>query len=180
MGGDVGVESEPGNGSTFWFTMRLEPSGSRRTEKEAAPKALAPSQVTGRALVAEDNLINQKVARHLLERMGCRVDTVANGREAVDAMRRARYDLVLMDCQMPELDGYAAAREIRKSEAPVGRSTPIIALTANAQQGDREQCIAARDERLPLEAHSRRGTDRHRQHLAREKPGSFSGIGEGR
>jgi PAS domain S-box-containing protein len=143
MGGEVGVESEPGNGSTFWFTTRLEPSGSRRAEKESASREVAPSQVTGRVLVAEDNLTNQKVARLLLERLGCRVDTVANGREAVDAMRRARYDLVLMDCQMPELDGYAATREIRKNEASMGRSTPIIALTANAQHGDREQCIAA-------------------------------------
>jgi PAS domain S-box-containing protein len=143
MGGEVGVDSEPGNGSTFWFTTRLEPSGTRHAEKESEPREVAPSQVTGRVLVAEDNLTNQKVARLLLERLGCRVDTVANGREAVDAMRRARYDLVLMDCQMPELDGYAATREIRRSEASMGRSTPIIALTANAQQGDREQCIAA-------------------------------------
>jgi PAS domain S-box-containing protein len=145
MGGEVGVESEPGNGSSFWFTTRLEPSGRHRApETELAPnQSVAAAQATGRVLVAEDNLTNQKVARLLLERLGCRVDTVANGREAVEAMRRARYDLVLMDCQMPELDGYAATREIRKSEASTGRSTPIIALTANAQQSDREQCIAA-------------------------------------
>ena len=144
MGGDVGVESAPGNGSTFWFTTRWEPGAADHPQEESAPAqfpAFAP--MTRRVLVAEDNLTNQKVARLLLERLGCHVDTVANGREAVDAVLRASYDLVLMDCQMPEMDGYRATREIRKIESSTGRSTPIIALTANAQTGNREQCTAA-------------------------------------
>ena len=98
---------------------------------------------TGHVLIAEDNLTNQKVARLLLERLGCRVDAAANGLEAVAATRRAQYDLVLMDCEMPELDGYGATQAIRDEEAGSGRFTPIVALTANAQQGESDRCLAA-------------------------------------
>ena len=111
--------------------------------KETVNRRRPISNSLGHVLVAEDNLTNQKVAKLLLERMGCRVDVVANGREAVQAVVRGRYDLVLMDCQMPELDGYEATRAIRTAEAATGRNTPIVALTASAQQGENEICLAA-------------------------------------
>ncbi len=96
-----------------------------------------------RVLLAEDNPINRKVALRMLERWDCAVETVENGREAVEAIQRERYDVVLMDCQMPEMDGFEATDAIREWEKQSGIHVPIIALTANAMSGDRERCIAA-------------------------------------
>jgi len=90
-------------------------------------------------LVAEDNIVNQKVASRLLEKLGCHVGVVANGREAVEMTSKFPYALILMDCQMPEMDGFEATQAIRQMET----YTPIIALTANAMQGDRERCLRA-------------------------------------
>ena len=104
------------------------------SESQAGPKP--------RLLLAEDNPVNQKVACKMLEKLGYRVDVAGNGQEAVAAHERSRYPLILMDCQMPEVDGFEATALIRKME---GRSahTPIVAMTANAMQGDRERCLAA-------------------------------------
>jgi CheY-like chemotaxis protein len=94
-----------------------------------------------RVLVCEDNAVNQKLAARMLEKMGCRIDVAANGKEAVSMALAMPYDLVLMDCQMPEMDGYQATQEIRIRMGE--RHVPILAMTANAMQGDRDKCIAA-------------------------------------
>ena len=104
--------------------------------------AKKPTQINARILVAEDNIVNQKVTLLQLLRLGCKADTVANGAEAVVAVETIPYDLVLMDCQMPEMDGFEATRTIRGSLAP-HRAIPIVAMTANALAGDRERCLDA-------------------------------------
>src|SRR5437762_5005428 len=93
-------------------------------------------------LIAEDNLINQKVIERMVQKLGYRADLVANGREALDALSCRPYGLIFMDCQMPEMDGFEACREIRSRDLPIAR-IPIIAITANAMKGDRERCLAA-------------------------------------
>ena len=109
---------------------------------KAPPPPSAGNRVGWRLLLVEDNSINQRVALAILSRLGYRADAVANGREAVTALCRAPYDLVLMDCQMPEMDGYEATRAVRASGSPVlNPAIPIIAMTANAMQGDRERCL---------------------------------------
>jgi len=116
-------------------------------QKPESPRATVPSATSvppGRILVVEDNPTNQLVAARILEKLGCRADVAGNGREALTALRRIPYDLVLMDCQMPEMDGFEAARRIRRGEAGAERArTPVIAMTARAMQGDREECIEA-------------------------------------
>ena len=114
----------------------------RRPDGVEAVTGPALSGVDADVLLAEDNLTNRKVALMMLRRLGCRTDVVANGADALAAVRKKRYDLVLMDCQMPVMDGWAAAAAIREGEGD-GYHTPIIALTANALSGDRERCLEA-------------------------------------
>ena len=113
------------------------PLVTRHTIKEARARARP------RILVADDNETNQMVAVQMLRRLGCQSEVAANGLEAVDALKRIPFDVVLMDCQMPELDGYGATQAIRRAEAATGRHVPIIAMTANALRGDREKCLEA-------------------------------------
>jgi len=104
--------------------------------------ASAAASFQARVLCADDNKINQRLARHLLEKLGCEVDIASNGREAIDLAERVAYDLIFMDCLMPDLDGFEATKEIRRREPEAARC-PIIALTANAMRGDRERCLEA-------------------------------------
>jgi len=144
MGGEAGVESSAGVGSTFWFTACFEVAGERGAQVADAVSlpAVVPSKAGKRILLAEDNVVNEKVATRFLEKLGYVVHAVPNGREAVDAWARGGYDLVLMDCQMPVLDGYAATREIRARENG-GSRIPIVALTANAMKKDELECRQA-------------------------------------
>ena len=109
----------------------------------AGPGNETPAQLSARVLVVEDNVVNQRVAVRLLEKLGCRVDVAANGLEAVELLAELAYDAVFMDCQMPEMDGFQATTIVRQREASSGHHVPIIAMTANAMQGDRERCLAA-------------------------------------
>ncbi|HEU0122588.1 MAG TPA: response regulator [Bryobacteraceae bacterium] len=115
---------------------------------EIAPQDVAQDLPTldraqrGRVLVVEDNMVNQRVAQVMLERLGVAVDLASNGFDAIEALRREKFDLVLMDCQMPELDGLSATRQIRSAEPP-GRHIPIVALTANALESERQACMEA-------------------------------------
>ncbi|MFM8799016.1 MAG: response regulator, partial [Tagaea sp.] len=128
-------------GTPFPWRLPIGPAGPRPTEGPAAAAARAPARPLD-LLVAEDNEINRMVARGFLERMGHRVVFAADGREAIELARGKRYDAILMDAQMPGIDGVEATRRIRALPEPF-RSVPIVALTANAMRGDREAYLAA-------------------------------------
>jgi CheY-like chemotaxis protein/nitrogen-specific signal transduction histidine kinase len=160
MGGDIGVESKIDRGSKFWFEIEMElaelpaiTAGVLSHSQTGNPVAAHPDSGASpadrplRILVVEDNDINRRLAMFVLEKLGFRADFAGNGMEAVEAWERFGHDVIFMDCQMPEMDGFEATREIRKREAmrndPDAKRVQVIALTANALKGDRERCLSA-------------------------------------
>jgi two-component system, sensor histidine kinase len=172
MGGSIGVESQEGHGSTFWFDVRCVPcavpaSNASLNSKDATPHqdqsvpstavhadspcdpdspgSLAPCGPTGPGLIliVDDNGLNRKLLGLQVRRLGFEIDMAENGREALLALERRPYCVVLMDCSMPVMDGYEATRAIRESEMGSNRHLPVIAVTAHALAGDRERCLAA-------------------------------------
>ena len=144
MGGEIVCDSMPEVGSTFSFTAKVcRPAPSELPRQaEAAPAATARPRPGTRVLVVEDSPTNLELAVIMLEKLDCRVATATNGLEAVKAVGEGRFDLVLMDLQMPEMDGFEATAKIRALQAPI-RDVPIVALTANAMKGDRQRCLDA-------------------------------------
>jgi CheY-like chemotaxis protein/HPt (histidine-containing phosphotransfer) domain-containing protein len=130
---------------TAWAALTRLPA---QPEPARAPAAGSergtgrPREQPARVLIVEDNWVNQQVAMGTLAKLGCQVDVAGGGREALERLRAAAYDLVFMDCEMPEMDGYATTAEIRRLEGPA-RRIPIVAMTAHAMEGDRERCLAA-------------------------------------
>jgi PAS domain S-box-containing protein len=141
--GRIGVQSTLGVGSTFWFEIFMPLGLESSVMRSASSPSIQSSQKKFRILVAEDNSVNQTIAVRMLQKLGYYADVAANGHEALDALRNAPYDLVLMDCQMPECDGYEATRLIRQSTSLECRDITILAMTANAMSGDTEKCLAA-------------------------------------
>jgi signal transduction histidine kinase/CheY-like chemotaxis protein len=158
MGGTIGVHSEPGIGSTFWFTLPI--GVEQQTHSETIAPASVPLLVAAvaeplgppptpalhrpcRLLLVEDNFVNQRVAVYMLTKLGAQVDVAKHGREAIEMLGKCAYDLVLMDCQMPEMDGFEATRIIRDPASSVlDHGIPVVAMTANAFPEDRAHALA--------------------------------------
>jgi signal transduction histidine kinase/CheY-like chemotaxis protein len=151
MGGTIGVISQPGVGSTFWFMLPLVAADARAAPENVAAQEPVPRQPVvhepeegGRLLLVEDNFVNQRVAVYMLNKLGYRVDVAQHGREALEMLGKCGYELVLMDCQMPEMDGFEATRIIRdRNSAVLDHDVPVIAMTANAFPEDRARALAS-------------------------------------
>ncbi len=148
MGGNIWVESESGQGSTFHFKLRfglqkIPAAAPLPADRPAPPQVPAADHRRFKVLLAEDNLVNQKVAVRFLEKRGHTVVLAGSGEKALDAWRKQAFDIILMDVQMPEMDGFEATSRIREQEKSTRQHIPIIALTAHAMVGDRERCLAA-------------------------------------
>ncbi len=182
MGGVIGLQSAPGQGSCFWFEAPFGTGAPTAENPIPEPPVSEAAAVPGRlpdlrVLVVEDNLVNQQVITMQLHKLGCATHVVGNGVEALEAVKQRTYDVVLMDCQMPEMDGYEATRRIRAT--PQLRHLPIIAMTASAMADDRERCLTAgMDDYLSKPAHEaelwavlqRVAKARGQQHGALAKP----------
>ena len=151
MGGQIGLTASPAraarSGSPPSFRSQTLSRACSRSDTAPEPIAVQPALTRSRGqrprvLVAEDNPVNQRVAVRLLEHLGIRADVASDGNEVIESLARQSYALVLMDCQMPELDGFEATARIRAGET-AGGHIPIIAMTASAMRGDRERCLAA-------------------------------------
>ncbi len=142
MGGQIGIDSEPGRGTNVWFTIALR-HGSFRPVGPAPTSALSPrANRSRRILLAEDNLVNQRLGARLIEKLGYEVDVVPTGTAVLEAVQKADYGLILMDCEMPEMDGYEATRRLR-AEPSVSAELPIVALTAHVSELEEQRCLAA-------------------------------------
>jgi len=143
MGGRLWLDSPPGGGATFHFTVKVDVRPAPAAPAAPLERDTAPPLGALRVLLAEDNIVNRFLAIRLLEKEGYRVETAVNGRAAIEAVERERFDLALMDLQMPEMDGFEATAIIRERERTTGAHLPIIALTANGMGGDEERCLQA-------------------------------------
>src|SRR5262249_35641624 len=140
----VGYLSKPVRQSLLYDCLAAlqERLGAAQAVPSQRPTAALP-QLGAKVLVVEDNIVNQKVVVRMLQRYGCKVDVAGNGHGAMHASAQLAYDCLFMDCQMPDMDGYAATAAIRQREIQTGHHVPIIAMTAVAMPGDRERCLAA-------------------------------------
>jgi CheY-like chemotaxis protein len=147
MDGEIWVQSRTGEGSTFHFTAILEPDHAAAERRDGAEPAVLPPAAASapipplRILVADDVETNCIVLQHRMEKQGHRVVVAATGRDVLELLETESFDVVFMDVQMPEVDGYEATKAVRAREAGTGRRTPIIAMTAHALKGDRERCL---------------------------------------